>query len=243
MNRNPRYERQILMPEIGPEGQLRLSGSRVVVFGLGGLGCSAAAALALAGVGDILLVDYDLVEPSNLNRQFLHWPRDIGHLKVESAVAKLQAMNPDIRIMGIRSRVGRDNIMDILTGVDVMVDALDNFPARFVLNMAAYHAGIPLVHGACSGFEGHVTTLVPQRTPCLKCLFRESPPEEICPVIGITPMLIGTLQAAEVIKSFLGLEGGLWGRMLHFDCLSMASREIKLERDPDCSVCGRGRAR
>jgi molybdopterin/thiamine biosynthesis adenylyltransferase len=231
-----RYARQILI--FGSEGQECLGQARVLVAGAGGLGSAVSIYLCAAGVGSIRLVDRDIIERSNLNRQVFHWERDIGRKKTESAKEKLEAMNPDVNIEAIGTEITESNITGLLDGVDIVVDALDNFPTRYLLNHAILDAGIPLVHGAVQGFHGQVTTVVPGKTPCLRCLFPFAPPPERIPVIGTTPGIIGTIQANEVLK-FLIREGELLeSRLLFWDGFVNGIEVIAIEKNLRCMECG-----
>jgi len=234
-----RYSRQILMKEVGEKGQKKLKKAHVVVAGLGGLGSCASLYLAAAGIGRLTLVDFDTVELSNLNRQILHWEKDIGKNKVESALAKLGEMNGDITITGIRAKISEKNILRILEDADAVVDALDNFKTRFILNRAVVERKIPLFHGACHGFQGRATTIIPGKTACLRCLFPKSPPEDRVPVIGVTPGVIGAIQATEAIKYLIGLPGLFVNQLFLYDAACLRFEIIKAERDPHCRVCGK----
>jgi adenylyltransferase/sulfurtransferase len=232
-----RYSRQILMKEVGEKGQKKLKKAHVVVAGMGGLGSCASLYLAAAGIGRLTLVDFDTVELSNLNRQILHWEKDIGKNKVESAAAKLREINGDITITGIHAKISEKNILRILEDADAVVDALDNFKTRFILNRAVVKCKIPLFHGACHGFQGRMTTIMPGKTPCLRCLFPKSPPEEKVPVIGVTPGVIGAIQATEAIKYFIGLPGLFVNQLFLYDAACFRYEIIKVVKDPYCRVC------
>ena len=197
-----RYARQLLL--FGEEGQERLKRSKVFIAGAGGLGCPIALYLAVAGVGEIRLVDRDTVEQTNLNRQVLHWERDIGTPKAGSAEAKLREANPDIRVEALVATIDEANVRDLVGDADLIVDAMDNFPTRYLLNREALRSGVPLIHGAIRGFSGQATTIVPGRTACLECIFPEAPPAEVFPVVGTTPGIIGLIQANEAIKYITG---------------------------------------
>ncbi len=234
-----RYERQMRL--IGKRGQARLGEARVFLAGAGGLGCSAATYLAAAGIGSLTMADDGDVELSNLNRQFLYGEGDVGRVKVEVARRKLKKLNPSLDIKTVRVRLQRSNIDGLLAGCDLVVDALDNFDTRYVLNEACIRKGIPLVHGAVNGFYGQATTVIPGRTVCLKCVFPEAPPARAVPVIGPIAGLIGCIEATETIKYFLKMGNLLENKLLMVDGLNIEINEIRLERDPKCPVCGGSR--
>jgi len=233
-----RYARQILL--FGEEGQERLKGAKVFIAGAGGLGCPIALYLAVAGIGEIHLVDRDTVDRTNLNRQVLHWESDIGELKVRSAEAKLREANPDIRVEAFSTTIDETNVRNLVDGADLIVDAMDNFPTRYLLNREALRSGVPLIHGAIRGFDGQATTIIPGRTACLECIFPEAPPAEVCPVVGTTPGIIGVIQANEAIKYLLGKEDLLASRLLLWDGLATTLETYTVERRPDCPACGEG---
>ena len=230
-----RYERQILIPEWTKAGQQKLKKAKVVVAGVGGLGSAVLTYLAVAGVGKIRVIDGDKVELSNLNRQTLHWDKDIGRAKVDSAKEKLESLNPDIEVEAIDERITEDNVYDIVDGYTI-VDAVDDLPTRFLLNRAALRKNLPFFHGAIYGFEGRVTTIIPGMTACLRCLYQEVMPGKI-PVVGVTPAVIGCIQATEVIKYILGIGELLTDRFLIYDGLSMRFTEVRLKKDPNCCEC------
>lgn len=231
-----RYARQILL--FGEEGQERLKKAKVFIAGAGGLGCPIALYLAVAGVGEILLVDRDTVDRTNLNRQVLHWESDIGELKARSAEAKLREANPDIRVEALAATIDEANVRDLIAGADLIVDAMDNFPTRYLLNREALRSGIPLLHGAVRGFDGQATTIIPGRTACLECIFPEAPPGEVFPVVGTTPGIIGLIQANEAIKYVTGAGDLLSGRLLLWDGLSAKLETFAVERRLECPACG-----
>jgi len=233
-----RYARQILL--FGEEGQERLKKAKVFIAGAGGLGCPIALYLAVAGVGEIRLVDRDTVEQTNLNRQVLHWEKDLGTPKAGSAEAKLREANPDIRVEALSATIDESNVRDLVGDADLIVDAMDNFPTRYLLNREALRSGVPLLHGAIRGFDGQATTIVPGRTACLECLFPEAPPAEIFPVVGTTPGIIGLIQANEAIKYITGTGDLLLDRLLVWDGLSTVLETYAVERRPDCPACGEG---
>ncbi|MDD1653459.1 MAG: HesA/MoeB/ThiF family protein [Methanomicrobiales archaeon] len=231
-----RYHRQILL--IGEEGQERLKRSRVFIAGAGGLGSPVAMYLAAAGTGILTLADHDAVDLSNLNRQVLHWDADVGRPKTESAVGKLRAMNPDIEIRAIDRTIDRSNVDELTRGYDMIVDAMDNYPTRYLLNRAAIRHRIPFIHGAIRGFDGQVMTVIPGKTACLRCIFPSALPAEQFPVIGVTPGIIGLIQANEVIKFLLGTGELLGNRLLIWDGLRSTLDRIEVQRNPACPDCG-----
>ena len=230
-----RYERQIIMPEWGEAGQEKLKKSKVLVAGAGGLGSAILTYLAVAGVGKIRIIDGDKVELGNLNRQMLHSDKDVGRAKVDSAKERLEALNPDIQIETICEVITEGNVFDLVADYPI-VDAMDNLPTRHLLNSVAVRRCLPLFHGAVYGFEGRATTIIPGKTPCLRCLYQGVLPGKI-PVVGVTPAVIGCVQATEVIKYILGIGEMLVGRLLVYDGLSMRFTELKLRKDPECEVC------
>ena len=233
-----RYKRQILL--FGNDGQERLKSSHIFIAGAGGLGSPVAIYLAVAGVGTITVVDMDTVDQSNLNRQILHTDRDIGKKKTVSAIAKLREYNPDIIINAIDTTITADNICELVGQADGIVDAMDNYPVRYLLNRVALEKKVPFFHGAIRGFYGQATTIIPGKTPCLECIFPRAPPKEIFPVVGVTPGVIGTVQATEAIK-YLTKQGELLaGRLFIWDGLAATSEEIAIEKNPVCPVCGSG---
>ena len=246
-----RYSRHLRLPEVGLDGQKHLEAARVLLVGAGGLGSPAAFYLAAAGVGTLRLVDDDVVDRSNLQRQILHTDARIGTSKVESAAMTLVALNPRTRIEAIGERITSDNVERHLEGVDVVIDGADNFPARYLLNDACVKLGKPLVYGAVHRFEGQLSVFDAGRqrgvAPCYRCLFPEPPPPDAAPncaeagVLGVLPGVIGLLQATEAIKLILGIGESLTGRLLHFDALAMRFRETRLAPAPDCTVCTPGR--
>ena len=239
-----RYHRHILLPEVGEEGQQKLLGAKVLLLGAGGLGSPAALYLAAAGVGTLGIVDMDVVDASNLQRQILHNMDRIGDRKVDSAKKTITAINPDVNVITYDVRFGADNILDIIDGYDVIVDGTDNFPTRYLLNDASLMKRIPVVHGSIFRFEGQVTVFKPYEGPCYRCLLPEPPPPELAPscaeagVLGVLPGIIGSLQALEVIKLLLDLGDPLRGRLLAYDALETSFRTFKVRRDPQCPACG-----
>jgi molybdopterin/thiamine biosynthesis adenylyltransferase len=230
-----RYERQILIPEWTRAGQQKLKKAKVVVAGVGGLGSAVLPYLAVAGVGKIRVIDGDKVELSNLNRQILHWDKDIGRAKVDSAKEKLESLNPDIEVEAINAKITEDNVFELVEDYAI-VDAMDNLPTRYLLNRAALRKNLPLFHGAVYGFEGRATTIIPGKTSCLRCLYQGVIPGKI-PVVGVTPAVIGCIQATEVIKYILGVGELLTDRLLIYDGLTMRFSEVKLKKDPNCCDC------
>jgi len=233
-----RYDRQVLIGEIGEEGQEKLKRSRVVIAGAGGLGSPIAIYLTAAGIGRIRIIDHDQVALSNLNRQILHWEKDIGNNKVDSARAKLRSLNSTVEIEAIAETITEGNVSRLVDGCNVIVDAMDNFPTRYVLNRCAIEKKIPFFHGAVSGFEGRVLTILPGETACLRCRFRGPVPEVKFPVIGVAPAVIGSIQATEVIKYLLGIGRLLTNRLLIYDGLQAKFSEFKVDRNPTCDHCG-----
>lgn len=234
-----RYQRHLLLPEIGDEGQQTLLNARVLMLGAGGLGSPAALYLAAAGVGTIGIIDMDVVDESNLQRQVLHNLDRIGDRKVDSAKKTLTLLNPDVDVVTYDTRLGADNILDILQGWDVVVDGADNFPSRYILNDASVKLGIPVVHGSIYRFEGQITVFDPLNGPTYRDYIPVPPPAELAPscaeagVLGVLPGIVGTIQALETIKVILSLGDSLRGRILAFDSLEMSFREFKLRVDPE----------
>lgn len=233
-----RYDRQMLIHQVGRAGQERLKQARIVIAGAGGLGSPIAMYLAAAGVGKLSLIDCDTVETGNLNRQLLHWQKDIGRPKSQSALDKLVRMNPDIRVEVSSTKIDADNASKLVAGYNAVVDALDNFNTRYILNQAAIACGIPFFHGAVSGFEGRAMSILPGKSACLRCLHKGPVPDAVTPVIGVTPGIIGSIQATEVIKFLIGKGDLLTNRMIHYDGLAMVFREFRIQRNPDCDHCG-----
>lgn len=241
-----RYSRHLLVPEVGEAGQLKLLDAKVLLLGAGGLGAPAALYLAAAGVGTIGLVDPDVVEASNLQRQIIHNTARLGKLKTESAREAITALNPDVKVITHNEWLDRSNVARIIEGYDLILDGTDNFPTRYLVNDAALIAGKPVVHGSVFRFEGQVTVFKPYDGPCYRCLFPEPPPPELAPscaeagVLGVLPGTVGMLQATEAIKLILGIGEPLVGRLLTYDALSETFEELKLRRDPHCPACGEG---
>ena len=231
-----RYKRQILL--FGEEGQERLKRAHIFIAGAGGLGSPIALYLAVAGAGTITIVDMDTVDQSNLNRQILHTGRDVGKKKTVSALEKLQAYNPDITVNAIDATIGAENISRLVGRADGIVDAMDNYPVRYLLNRTALEKNIPFFHGAIRGFYGQATTIIPGQTPCLECIFPKAPPKEVFPVVGVTPGVIGTVQATEVIKYLTKSGRLLSGRLFTWDGLTSTAEEIAISQNPACPACG-----
>ncbi|HEY7735808.1 MAG TPA: molybdopterin-synthase adenylyltransferase MoeB [Candidatus Limnocylindrales bacterium] len=238
-----RYSRHLLIPEVGAEGQQKLLDSKVLLIGAGGLGSPAALYLAAAGVGTIGIVDFDVVDSSNLQRQILHTTDRVGEKKTDSARITINALNPDVRVVAHEEMLGDDNVARLIEGYDVILDGTDTFETRYTLNDAAVVAGIPVVHASVFRFEGQLTTFVPYEGPCYRCLYPTPPPPELAPgcsvagVLGVVPGIMGLLQANEVLKLLLGIGDTLTGRLLLFDALDGTFSELKLRRDPACPVC------
>ena len=240
-----RYSRHILIPEIGVSGQSRLLAASVLVVGAGGLGSPAVLYLAAAGVGRLGIVDDDLVDESNLQRQVLHSTAALGERKVESAEQRVRGLNPDVEVVAYRERLSPDTIDRILDeGWEVIVDGADNFPTRYLLNDASVWHGIPVVHGSIFRFEGQATVFSPGTGPCYRCLFPQPPPPELAPscaeggVLGVLPGVIGSIQGSEALKLVLGIGEPLIGRLLLYDALAGSFDEVSVRRDPNCPVCG-----
>jgi len=238
-----RYARHLMLPEVGEKGQRKLLESKVMVIGAGGLSSPAALYLAAAGVGTIGIVDFDLVDASNLQRQILHSTERVGAPKVESARRTLNAINPDVEIIAHRARIDASNAESLLEGYDVIVDGSDNFPTRYLINDASLRLGIPVAHGSIFRFDGQASFFVPYQGPCYRCIFPEAPPPELAPncaeagVLGVLPGIIGSIQATETIKHLLGIGESLNGRLLVYDALDQSFTEVKARRRPDCPAC------
>jgi len=239
-----RYQRHLLMPTVGEAGQLKLLDSKVLLLGAGGLGSPAALYLAAAGVGTLGIVDMDVVDESNLQRQILHNMDRIGERKVDSAKKTITLLNPDVDVVAYDVRLGADNVLDIIDGYDVIVDGTDNFPTRYLLNDASLVKRIPVVHGSIFQFDGQITVFDPYNGPCYRCLIPVPPPADQAPscaeagVLGVLPGIVGSIQAVETIKILLGLGEPLIGRLLAYDALDESFRTFKVRRDPECPVCG-----
>ena len=238
-----RYSRHLLIPEVGSAGQAKLLGSRALLIGAGGLGSPSALYLAAAGVGTIGIVDFDIVDLSNLQRQIIHTTARIGERKVESARIAIEALNPDIKVVAHEEMLVAANVERIIAGYDVILDGTDTFETRYILNDAAVAAGIPVIHASVFRFEGQLTTFIPYVGPCYRCLYPTPPPPELAPgcsvagVLGVVPGILGLLQTNEALKVLLGIGETLAGRLVLFDALETEFTELKLRRDPNCPVC------
>ena len=238
-----RYQRHLLLPEVGVEGQAKLLSAKVLLLGAGGLGSPAALYLAAAGVGTLGIVDMDEVDASNLQRQILHNIDRVGDRKVDSAKKTLTALNPDVNVVAYDTRLSADNVLDLIDGYDVIVDGADNFPSRYLLNDASLKKKIPVVHGSIFRFEGQATVFKPYDGPCYRCMIPEPPPAELAPscaeagVLGVLPGIIGSIQALEAIKLILSLGDSLSGRLLAYDSLEQSFHTFNLRRDPNCPAC------
>jgi len=224
----------------GEEGQEKLKKARVFIAGAGGLGSPISIYLAVAGVGNIRIVDHDTVELSNLNRQILHWKENIQENKTDSAVDKLRKLNPHINVEGIAEIITKENVTQLAANADIIVDAMDNLQTRYLLNKAAIDKNIPFVHGAVNGFEGRAMTVIPGKSACLNCVYHGvTVPKEKFPVIGVTPAVIGCIEVTEVIKYLTGMGNLLTDRLINYDALNMTFTEFQVKRDPDCEHCGK----
>ena len=233
-----RYDRQIIINGFGEAGQEKLKRASVVIAGSGGLGLPAAVYLVAAGVGKLRIIDHDKVELSNLNRQILHWDKDLGQKKVESAGEKLSQMNGNVTIEMVGETIDESNVVKLTDGFNVIIDAMDNMETRFLLNKAAIKHSTLFVHGAVYGLEGRAMTIIPGKTACLGCVYRGLPPKEKFPVLGTTPGLIGMIQATEAIKIITGIGELLTNRLLIYDGLKMKFSEVQVKRDSGCKFCG-----
>ena len=234
-----RYDRQIRIKGLGKNGQLKLKRARVMVAGAGGLGCPASLYLVAAGVGYLAIVDKETVELSNLNRQVLHWGDDVGKLKSVSVLEKLHQLNPGVEVEAVPRVITPINARELVHGFTVVVDGMDNWRTRFVLNEACVRENVPFVHAGVHSLYGQITTVLPGEGPCLQCVLPKIPPEEEkFPILGSTAGTLGLLEASETIKIITGIGEPLVGRMLHFDGETMRFQEIKVERRTDCPVCG-----
>jgi molybdopterin/thiamine biosynthesis adenylyltransferase/rhodanese-related sulfurtransferase len=240
-----RYSRHFLLPEVGVEGQQKLLDAKVLLLGAGGLGSPSALYLAAAGVGTLGIVDDDVVDVSNLQRQVIHTTDRVGVAKVDSAEQQINALNPDVRVVKHKTRLDASNIMEIIRDYDIVVDGVDNFPTRYLLNDASVRLRIPVVSAAILGFEGQLSVFAPYEGPCYRCLFRQPPPAELAPscgangVLGVLPGTMGLLQATEVVKLIIGAGEPLIGRLLIYDALAATTTELKVRRDPECPICSR----
>ena len=238
-----RYDRQILFPAFGEEGQRKLRQSHVLIAGIGGLGSPVAIYLACAGVGKLTVVDSDAVELSNLNRQILHWDADIGEQKVISAARKLEKLNPTVEIIPRAVKITGENFSGLLQGVDLVMDCMDNMATRFILNEGCFKAAIPLIHGGIYGMMGEITTIIPGQTPCFECIFpRDVEGKTPFPVFGFTPALIASLQVMEAIKLLAGFGELLAGKMLYVRGEETIFMTVDLQKNKACRVCGGGKS-
>src|SRR5580692_3336867 len=239
-----RYSRHLIMPEVGMDGQLKLKNAKVLCIGTGGLGAPLGVYLAAAGVGRIGLVDFDVVDNSNLQRQILFGTKDVGRPKIAAAADRLRDLNPEIQIDTFETRLTSNNALDLFKDYEIIVDGTDNFPTRYLVNDACVILGKPNVYGSIFRFEGQITVFAYPGGPCYRCLYPEPPPPGLVPscaeggVLGVLPGIVGTIQAAETLKLILGKGDPLIGRLLLFDALGMKFRELKLRRNPECPVCG-----
>ena len=240
-----RYSRHLIMPEVGMEGQQKLKAARVLCIGTGGLGSPLALYLAAAGVGTLGMVDFDVVDFTNLQRQVIHFTSDVGRPKLSSAKDKIAAINPFVNVKTFETRLSSENALELFSGFDIIVDGTDNFPTRFLVNDACVFTGKPNVYGSIFRFEGQASVFATKEGPCYRCLYPEPPPPGLVPscaeggVLGILPGLVGLIQATETIKLILGSGEPLIGRLLLVDALGMRFRELKLRKNPDCVVCGK----
>jgi molybdopterin/thiamine biosynthesis adenylyltransferase/rhodanese-related sulfurtransferase len=240
-----RYSRHMLVPEIGIDGQRKLLDAKVLLLGAGGLGSPTALYLAAAGVGTLGIVDDDVVDLSNLQRQVIHDTEGIGKPKVDSAEEAIHALNPDVNVVKYRTRIDASNIVEIIKDYDIVVDGVDNFPTRYLLNDATVRLKIPVVSASILGFDGQLSVFKPYEGPCYRCLFREPPPAELAPscgangVLGVLPGTMGLLQATEVVKLIVGIGEPAIGRLLLYDALGATLTEVKVHRDPECPICSR----
>src|SRR5712671_4337245 len=238
-----RYSRHLIMPEVGMEGQLKLKAAKVLCIGAGGLGSPLALYLGAAGVGTLGIVDFDVVDYTNLQRQIIHSTADVGRPKLDSAAEKLKAMNPFLNIKKFNTRLSSDNALELFKEFDIICDGTDNFPTRYLVNDACVLTGKPNVYGSIFRFEGQASIFATKEGPCYRCLYPEPPPPGLVPscaeggVLGVLPGVIGCIQATETIKLIIGAGEPLIGRFLIFDALRMKFRELKLKKDPDCPVC------
>ncbi len=241
-----RYARHTMLPEVGESGQIKLLQAKVLCLGAGGLGSPVALYLAAAGVGTLGIIDDDTVDASNLQRQILHATDRVGMAKVDSAAKTINGLNPDVKVVPIKARMTSENVLDILKDYDLIVDGVDNFPSRYLLNDAALKLNKPVVHASIFRFEGQVTAFIPDEGPCYRCLYPEPPPPDMAPscqeagVLGVLPGVVGVLQATEAVKMILGIGKTLAGRLIMYDALGTKFREMKLRRDPGCPTCGTG---
>jgi adenylyltransferase/sulfurtransferase len=239
-----RYSRHLIMPEVGIEGQQKLKDAGILLIGAGGLGSPLGLYLAAAGVGRLGIEDFDTVDFTNLQRQIIHRTEDVGRLKVDSAKERILGINPEVQVQTYHTKLSRDNVMELIKGYDLVIDGTDNFPTRYLVNDACVFQRKPNIYGSIFRFDGQATVFVPFEGPCYRCLYPEPPPPGLVPscaeggVLGVLPGIIGVIQATEAIKLILGRGEPLIGRLLLYNALTMAFREVRLRRSPDCPVCG-----
>ena len=239
-----RYSRHLIMPEVGIEGQQKLKDAGILLIGAGGLGSPLGLYLAAAGVGRLGIVDFDTVDFTNLQRQIIHRTEDVGRLKVESAKERINTINPDVEVLTFNTKISRENVMELITGYDVVVDGTDNFPTRYLVNDACVFQKKPNIYGSIFRFDGQATVFYPFKGPCYRCLYPEPPPPGMVPscaeggVLGVLPGIIGVIQATEAVKLIIGKGEPLIGRLLLYNALTMRFREVKIKRNPACQVCG-----
>lgn len=233
-----RYNRQMMIKGFGEEGQKKLKNTKVFVAGVGGLGSPVSIYLAVAGFGHITIADFDVVDLSNLNRQILHWDKDVGEVKVKSGYDKLSQINPSIEIEKFHGKIDENNIYDITKGYDLIIDAMDNFSTRYLLNRAALKHKIPFIHASVWGLEGRLFTVLPGKTPCFECIYPNAPPKEVFPILGATPGVLGTLQVTEAVKVVLGIGRLVTNKLLIYDGEYMEFHEVEVKKNPDCPACG-----
>ncbi len=238
-NELKRYDRQIMIEGFGKEGQEKLKGSKAFIAGAGGLGSPIAIYLAAAGIGTIRIVDHDKVDLSNLNRQILHWSKDYTRPKAQSALEKLTALNPEIKIEALQETIGDDSALELIRGSDIILDAMDNLPVRYILNKTAVRLGIPFIHGAVQGLEGRAMTVIPGQSACFMCLYHGLKGKNVkFPIIGTTPAIIGSIQATEAIKYLTGIGKLLTNKLLIYNGYDMKFTALEVKRNPDCEHCG-----
>lgn len=238
-----RYNRHIILPEVGLDGQRKITETKVFIVGAGGLGSPVGYYLTAAGIGTLAIIDNDNVDLSNLQRQIAHSVKTLGNPKVESAKMQFESLNPDVKVVAIKKRLTKDNIIDLIKSYDIVVDCSDNFPTRFLVNDACVMAKKPLVTGAIFRFEGQLTVVIPREGPCYRCLFEEPPPPGVLPspqdvgILGVIPGVIGTLQAVEVLKLIIGKGEILKGELLIYDALKSSFRKVKVPKNTECPIC------
>lgn len=234
-----RYKRQIIIPSIGKEGQKKLKNSKVFIAGFGGLGSISSQYLVAAGIGNIKIIDKDVVDISNLNRQIIHWTQDLGKEKAESGLYKLKNLNPNCNIEAIKTELNEENAYTLISDVSVIIDATDNITTRKIINKVSVAKSVPFIYGGVDGFSGMVTTLMPPETPCFDCIFpKDVKKKGIIGVIGPAPGIVASIQAMEAIKIILGIGGTLKNRLLYFSGTDMQFRELVIEKNPECPTCG-----